>query len=226
MSRLRAAAAAGDPYRFALVDTGLAGFDGLPVEDAVAADATLSDTQLLMLSPTLTVDPGATGGQGQAGLLCRPILGSELLDRMSSLVAASSLPAPTPPESTPHAPMRGRVLVVEDDEINQMVAQRIVEKLGYEVHVVGNGEEALRAVAADGYAAVLMDCQMPIMDGYTATAEIRASESGDDRLPIIAMTASVTLEERQRCQAAGMDDYLSKPVDFDALRETLTLRAR
>lgn len=223
---LRAAVAEDDPHRFALIDIGLTGLDGAHVVEDIAADPGISDTLVLTLSQTLGFDPTRPGGPGPQELLCRPVLGSELLHRMSSLVAASSLRATTPPEPTPPAPKLGRVLVVEDDEINQMIAEGLVEKLGYEVDVVGNGAEALRAVADSAYAAVLMDCQMPVMDGYTATAAIRAAETASDRLPIIAMTAAVTVEERERCQAAGMDAHLSKPVDFDALRETLKLRAR
>ncbi|NYD40405.1 PAS domain-containing hybrid sensor histidine kinase/response regulator [Nocardioides panaciterrulae] len=226
MSRLRAAVAEDDPYRFALLDMGVAGIDGSHMAEDIAADPSLADAHVLMLSPTLDLDPTNPGGLEPQELLRRPLLGSELLQRMSSLVAASSLPATTPPESAPPAPDLGRVLVVEDDEINQMIAEGLLVKLGYEVDVAGNGLEALSAVADSAYVAVLMDCHMPFMDGYTATAAIRAAESANDRLPIIAMTAAVTVAEQERCHAAGMDAYLSKPVDFDVLRETLNLWAR
>ncbi|GAB2861653.1 PAS domain-containing hybrid sensor histidine kinase/response regulator [Nocardioides pacificus] len=226
MALLRAAVAEDDPHRFALLDSGWAGSEGWHLAEEIAADPSMSETHVLMLSGTLDLGPTTPGDLGPRALLCRPILGSELLHRLSSLVAAPS-PRATPPGSAPPAPAKsGRVLVVEDDEINQMIAEGLLGKLGYEVDVADNGLEALRAVAGRPYAAVLMDCHMPVMDGYTATAAIRATESEGDRLPIIAMTAAVTVEERERCQAAGMDGYLSKPVDFDVLRETLELHAR
>jgi two-component system sensor histidine kinase/response regulator len=116
--------------------------------------------------------------------------------------------------------------VVEDNEVNQMVAEGMVERLGYEVDVVSNGLEAVAAVAACRYSAVLMDCHMPVMDGFSATAQIRELDVAGDRTPVIAMTAGVTVEERRRCLASGMDAFVSKPVELDALRETLTAWAR
>jgi len=136
------------------------------------------------------------------------------------------------PESRPAtgdgaaAPAHGRVLVVEDNEVNQMVAEGLLLQLGYEVDLANDGAEAVDAVARTPYAAVLMDCHMPILDGYSATREIRRREGAGPRVPIIAMTAGATAADRELCLAAGMDDYVSKPVDPKALARALSTWAR
>jgi CheY-like chemotaxis protein len=113
------------------------------------------------------------------------------------------------------------VLLVEDNEVNQAVAVAMLEQQGYAVDVVGDGRAALDAVAGKPYDAVLMDCQLPVMDGYAATAELRRRENGTDHLPIIALTAHTFGGERDRCLAAGMDDFVAKPVRADALAAAL-----
>ncbi|HEV7499075.1 MAG TPA: PAS domain S-box protein, partial [Vicinamibacteria bacterium] len=114
-----------------------------------------------------------------------------------------------------------RVLVVEDNTVNQKVAVAMIESLGYAAEAVGNGLEAVEACSRQSYDAILMDCQMPHMDGFKATAFIREREGLSRHTPIVALTASVTAEDRQRCLAAGMDDYLSKPVPREALATAL-----
>jgi PAS domain S-box-containing protein len=114
------------------------------------------------------------------------------------------------------AAARNRILIAEDNAVNQTIARRLVEKLGYEATVVPSGAEAVQAALTGLYELVLMDCQMPSMDGFAATAEIRAREQGS-RLPVIAMTANVLEGDRDRCLAAGMDDYITKPVDAEEL---------
>jgi two-component system, sensor histidine kinase and response regulator len=104
------------------------------------------------------------------------------------------------------------ILIVEDNPVNQQVTLRMLIRLGYRADLAADGAEAIAAVAARQYAAVLMDCQMPEMDGLEATRWIRHTESAGARVPIIALTASTRPDDRESCLAAGMDDYLSKPV--------------
>jgi CheY-like chemotaxis protein/HPt (histidine-containing phosphotransfer) domain-containing protein len=124
---------------------------------------------------------------------------------------------------SPTDAVRGRVLVVEDNAVNQLVASGMLRHLGCEVVIAVDGAQAVAAVAdgPEDFDAILMDCQMPVMDGFDATRAIRAMGGSLDRMPIIAMTASATQEERERCRDAGMDDFLPKPVDADLLATTL-----
>ena len=125
--------------------------------------------------------------------------------------------AAPPPDSNPGR----RVLIVEDNPVNQIVASRALRSLGCETHVVASGEAALQVLAHAEFDLIFMDCQMPGMDGYQTTAEIRRRESGGKRTPIVAMTANATEGNRERCAAAGMDDYVSKPFRLAALEGAL-----
>jgi two-component system sensor histidine kinase/response regulator len=114
-----------------------------------------------------------------------------------------------------------RVLVAEDNPVNQKVAALLLSKMNYEVEVVANGREALEAVRAGSFDLVLMDCQMPEMDGFEATLAIRALYARGEGPPIVALTANAFEGEREKCLAAGMDDYLAKPIKPDLLRKKM-----
>ncbi|MEW6208114.1 MAG: response regulator [Acidobacteriota bacterium] len=116
---------------------------------------------------------------------------------------------------------RGRALVVEDNPINQRVIVQMIEKRGFKSDVASNGLEAVEMLSRAAYDLVLMDCQMPVMDGYEATSQIRQMEGSSRHTPIIAVTANAMVGDREKCLSAGMDDYLSKPVKIEALEEML-----
>ena len=113
------------------------------------------------------------------------------------------------------------VLIVEDSPVNRLVAVHVLERCGFRSHVVNDGREALHALSTQRYDAVLMDCQMPDIDGYEATRELRRRENGGRHTPVIAMTAHAMTGDRERCLEAGMDDYIAKPVRSHTLNEVL-----
>jgi two-component system sensor histidine kinase/response regulator len=209
----------GTTLRFEVADTGI-GLDAA--------------TQARLFQPFVQADGSATRRYGGAGLglaLCRrnvSAMGGEIGVRSEPgqgstfwFTAHLARPDAGPLEAQAETRHGGRVLVVEDNTVNQKVAVAMIESLGYGAEAVGNGIEAVEACARQTYDAILMDCQMPQMDGFKATAFIRQREGLARHTPIIALTASVTAEDRQRCLSAGMDDYLSKPVPREALASTL-----
>jgi CheY-like chemotaxis protein len=154
--------------------------------------------------------------------LAKPVKRSELMSALRGALGGRKRAGTAPgPELQPNRGSRGRILIAEDNPVNQRVARLQVERLGFEVDVVGDGQEALKALENLAYALVLMDCQMPGMDGYAATRELRRREAGSRRLPVIAMTANAFSTDRELCLAAGMDDYVSKPVNLRSLEAIL-----
>ncbi|MEW1823694.1 PAS domain S-box protein [Arthrobacter sp. NPDC080031] len=224
LDRSRTAAAAGKPFDIAVLDMCMPDMDGLELAHELSRDPALRGIRLMMLTSASQVSKTDMADAGISEWLTKPVRGSELYDRLMRLVAGNPATDAASAFALPprqDRPSKGRILVVEDNEVNQLVAREMVAKLGYQAEVAADGAQAVSAIAARSYAAVLMDCHMPVMDGFEATKSIRARENRSEHLPIIAMTAGAQDEDRERCLAAGMDDYLSKPVDLAALDEAL-----
>ncbi|WP_354185534.1 response regulator [Arthrobacter sp. UYCu712] len=231
LARSRAEEAAGRPYDIAVLDMCMPHMDGLELAHILSTEGTAVSARMMMLTSTMQVDRAELAAAGVREWLTKPVRSSALFDRLMRLVAAPSAAAAGPAAARPGpaqsaaaqhiGPSRGRILVVEDNDVNQLVAQGMVAKLGYQVDVVEDGAQAVAATGKVRYAAVLMDCHMPVMDGFEATGAIRAREGSGRRLPIIAMTAGALDEDRERCTTAGMDDHLSKPVDLAKLEAVL-----
>lgn len=225
---LHEATAAGRPFELALLDMHMPDMDGLELARRISTDRNLARVRLLMLTSGTPPAAAELAAAGVTHSLPKPVQQSQLLDALVELTAqrppvAETVPAAATP-AVPQPAHRGHLLLVEDNEINQMVAQGILTRLGYSSDIATDGVEALHMLEDTSYQAVLMDCQMPRMDGYSATRELRRrqQQAGDHHLPVIAMTAGALAEDRQRCLAAGMDDYVSKPVAPDELERVLT----
>ena len=211
--------AGGSTYDVVLLDLAMPQQDGLELARQVRLDARLADLRLLMLTSVATLDPEEIRAAGIDEVLTKPALSSVL--RTALLDLLTDEPGPADPGANVVEPAsKGCVLVVEDNPVNQMVATGLLAALGYASEIAADGVAAVEVAHRGGFDAILMDVQMPRMDGYDATRHIRAQETGR-RLPVIAMTAAAIEGERERCLDAGMDDYLTKPVDPAQLEETL-----
>ncbi|MBW3614103.1 MAG: response regulator [Actinobacteria bacterium] len=224
---LKAAGAEGDPFSLAVLDYHMPEMDGMDLARAVRADPALAGVRLVMLTSSGRRGDAAVAHQaGIDAFLTKPVRQSALYDCLATVLGREARREKAPIVTRyslyeANANARGHLLVVEDNAVNQKVASRMLEKLGYRVDVAANGLEAVEAVARIPYGAVLMDCQMPEMDGYEATRLIRQLDGERARVPIIAMTAGAMREDEERCLAAGMDDYVTKPVDVGRLDAAL-----
>jgi len=212
LEHLRGAARDGQPYRLVLLDMNMPDMDGRAVAHAVRADPQLGDTALILLLSAVDFLPASEQAALRlAACLAKPVRRHELHRALDQ--AFRPPPAPVTPLPLAAGPrFSGRVLLAEDNETNLIVAQAWLEKLGVEVRAVGDGLSALALIAEENFDLVLMDCQMPLLDGFAATAELRRREAGSGRrLPVVALTANAMEGDRERCLQAGMDAYLAKP---------------
>ena len=237
LALIRAAQARQEPFDAVILDLRMPGeVDGEALGRTVRADAAYQSMALLALTATgVRGDATRLAEAGFQAYLVKPMR-SDLLYRALAMAVRQARQGAKPVLVTRHsisdasaAPalpagltLDARILLVEDQEINRIVARRILENAGARVTIAGNGLEAVDLVGRERFDVALMDCQMPEMDGFEATARIRAEEQGTGRhLPIIAMTAHAMAEDRDRCVAAGMDDYLTKPIRRETLLQAL-----
>lgn len=229
LEALRECARSGRPCDFAIVDYAMPDCNGLELGERIKADPLIAGTALMMVTAFDASRRGqAAIAAGFVRYLTKPVRQAHLHD---CIVEAISHAPPHPAErrklerdAPPGivASRAERILIVEDEPVNQLLAKRQLGKLGFAAHGVNNGEQAVNAIAFEQYDLVLMDCQMPVMDGLAATRAIRFSEAKTGRrVPIIAMTANARPDDRDACIAAGMDDYLAKPVQIEHLRAML-----
>jgi PAS domain S-box-containing protein len=220
--RVEDAAANGDPYDVILVDFVMPQMDGFEFARRAQRAIDPTHTRLIMITAFDEPERGrAAIAAGFSAYLTKPVRQSELYD---CIVNASSTPEFAAPQLMQPVETHGgrRILVAEDNAINREVALRQLSKLGYAAQAVSDGQQAVQAVLSGQFDVVLMDCQMPNMDGFEATRAIRKTEARSGRrLRIVAMTANALAEDRQACLDAGMDDYLPKPVTLDALQRVL-----
>jgi two-component system sensor histidine kinase/response regulator len=230
LSMLRSASERGDPFSLVLTDCHMPEMDGFELVERIRNSPHLTDAVVMMLTSGEQMgDTQRCRKLGISAHLTKPIRRAELRSAIAKALANSSAPHGADPHPAPAAsgsppgPLAGskaRILLAEDNVVNQRVALRILQKEGHSVVVAANGVEALKAFDEQAFDLVLMDVQMPEMDGFEATAKIREAEHGrGTHIPIIAMTAHAMTGDRERCLAAGMDDYISKPVRAVALTE-------
>jgi len=223
------AARSGVPFDLALVDFQMPDVDGSELARNIRSEALIREIPLILV--TSVPRRGDAARMLEAGFdayLTKPV---KLAQLYNTVLTVLGLQARKPPQGdrslvTRHTlneaeRARRRALVVEDNPMNQKVAVRMLEKAGCRCELAANGKEAVEALSRSAYDLVFMDCRMPVMDGFEATAMIRNMEGAEKHTPIIAMTANALKEDRERCLAAGMDDYITKPVMAEALKRVL-----
>jgi two-component system sensor histidine kinase/response regulator len=229
LEQLSAASGAGEPYELILTDLNMPVMDGFTLVEHIRERSNLSAATIMMLSSGGNRGDAARCQQlGMAAYLMKPIRQSELREAIARALGARKHDGAMPLitrytlGSAVYSPAFLRILLAEDNPVNQLLMTRLLEKRGHHVKLAGNGREALAALAQARYDLVFMDLQMPEMDGLEATAAIRAGEqtSGLHQM-IVALTAHAMKGDSDRCLAAGMDDYLSKPVALQDLDELL-----
>jgi CheY-like chemotaxis protein len=236
---LRAARADGRPYDLVITDMQMPEMDGLGFARAIQDDPGLRGTAIVLLTSIMQGLPATELPKLGIGVrLTKPVRVTSLSEGILAALGRGKLPAEpgegkgTPrkgrPDSSPRSALpsrptvcHGRLLLAEDNAINQKVGTKMAERLGWRVDVASDGLEAVAAMRRTAYDLVLMDCQMPDMDGFHALQEIRKLGGARGQVPIVAMTANAMHGDRERCLDAGMDDYISKPVDKAELARVL-----
>jgi CheY-like chemotaxis protein len=230
---LKSAAARGVPYDLAILDFLMPGMDGFQLAAAIRSNPEISPVRMVVMTSAGTRGDGTRSlDAGISAYLSKPVRQSQLFDCLISVMSKSRAELSLPAASTlvtKHTLLEAKkmspklILLAEDNIVNRKVATRQLQKLGYGCDAVANGREAVEALSRIHYDLVLMDCQMPEMDGYEATAQIRRMEVEPKHTPIVAMTAHALEGDRQKCLDAGMDDYVTKPVKPEELKRVIEL---
>jgi signal transduction histidine kinase/DNA-binding response OmpR family regulator len=233
LQELRGARERGDPYDFVIADFQMPVMDGATLAKTIKADPAIRDIVVVVLS-SIGDSREARGAPGIDAYMVKPIRQSQLFNTLARTWAAKLQAAQRPQPDGPSLPLAAqpslhsrfdgshlRVLVAEDNIINQKVAVRILERMGIRADVAANGREVVDMMRILPYDVIFMDCQMPEMNGYEAATEIRRREPPGRHIAIIAMTAEVLADARERCLASGMDDFVSKPIRIESLVDAL-----
>ncbi|HIG29430.1 MAG TPA: response regulator [Verrucomicrobiales bacterium] len=228
LCRLREAVQAGDPYRLAILDMEMPDMGGVELGKTIKGDVSIADIALVLLTAVKGCDDmGSFEEIGFSNYIAKPVHQSDLFDKVVTAVNGKGgkigkrvVKQSSIPESQGHD---ARILLVEDNAVNQTVALAMLKIRGLTADTAINGVEALKAMEFVPYNLVFMDCQMPEMDGYEATRQIRSSLSKvmNHDVPIIAMTANAMIGDREKCLNSGMSDYISKPINPASLTEAL-----
>jgi two-component system, sensor histidine kinase and response regulator len=208
---LRNAAAQGQDYDLVLIDLHMPVIDGLTLIERIKSNTVCRTVRTVLM---IGRQDRGLAERGETEFLLKPVRRNRLRELLSG---HHKRPVPTPEKLSLLANVAGHILVVDDNIINQRLVTRLLEQRGFSVDVVENGLEAVEATALNTYNLILMDCQMPVMNGFDATAEIRRRLGHASSLPIISMTADLSESDKQRCQAVGMNDHLPKPITTTVL---------
>lgn len=223
LALLEQSAVAGQCYDLALLDWHMPVMNGLELARRIQAKAGMSSTPLIMLSSGITGGAAEIADEAQfSAVLTKPVRQAQLHRAINLVLGRPRTTTPFPLSTVPTATQRRlHLLVAEDNYSNQLVARMMLEQMGHTLEMVEDGLQVLRRLSEASFDAILMDCQMPELDGYETTRRIRSGEVPglNTRIPIIALTAYAMTGDRQRCLAAGMDDYASKPLNREELRE-------
>lgn len=234
LKKLRSAAESGQPYQLAILDLMMPKTDGFKLARQIKADDSISKTQLILMPSFGQRGHHETSREaGIAAYLVKPVRQSDLshcianvmgkasIAELADEIAATGTSTTNDLELDIHEDAKVKILIAEDNLVNQKVTKLQVERLGYTAHTALNGFEVLEALLKTNYSLILMDCQMPKMNGYEAAAEIRRYEEDGQRIPIVAVTANAMKGEREKCLSVGMDDYLAKPFKQNELMEII-----
>jgi CheY-like chemotaxis protein len=213
-------------FDLAILDYHMPGMDGLELARRVRSNPRTTSLPLVLLPSFGGAQSSSEAKElGIAAVVTKPVrrdrLRRSLLEALENDPTMKTAPVAQVAEQVSERGSAGRVLVVEDNAVNQRLARLLIEKLGYEVDLAANGQEAVAQLTQRSYDLALMDCQLPILDGFEATRQIRRAEARGKRTPIVAMTANAMDGDRERCFASGMDDYLTKPLDREKLKAAI-----